>query len=186
MTETPPILREIPPPSAVPLRLSEQTLPPYRYVLGLQPHPLRDPNGHGMNARGLSADATWRYGVDLFNARYYWEAHEAWESLWADARRDSATAEAIKGLIQVAASLLVLHLGREAATRKLAQRGERLLRASSVELGTLGGLSLVGVADETSRRLLKVPPAQTLDEAAFCLRVDSNSAPLWTHPAVNR
>ncbi|TGQ49534.1 DUF309 domain-containing protein, partial [Mesorhizobium sp. M1C.F.Ca.ET.210.01.1.1] len=23
-----------------------------------------------------------RWGIDLFNHGYYWEAHEAWEPLW--------------------------------------------------------------------------------------------------------
>lgn len=43
--------------------------------------------------------------VDLFNRRFYWEAHEAWESLWARAR-DPRQRDFLQGLIQLAAALL--------------------------------------------------------------------------------
>ncbi len=34
---------------------------------------------------------TYLYGIDLFNAQFYWEAHEVWESLWLVARRFDAS-----------------------------------------------------------------------------------------------
>lgn len=42
------------------------------------------------------------HGVDLFNAHKFWEAHEAWESLWLRASGDEKTF--LQGLIQLAAA----------------------------------------------------------------------------------
>ncbi|MBZ0270634.1 DUF309 domain-containing protein [bacterium] len=59
---------------------------------------------------GEFVPAAWRtaeehlFAVDLFNAGYYWEAHEAWEGLW---RRAQGTPKLLlHGLIQAAAVLL--------------------------------------------------------------------------------
>ena len=41
-------------------------------------------------------------GIELFNRRQYWEAHEAWEGAWMPLR-DSAEGDFYKGLVQVAA-----------------------------------------------------------------------------------
>jgi hypothetical protein len=46
----------------------------------------------------------YRRGVVLFNAGYYWEAHEYWEALWHAHGRSGATAELLKGLIKLAAA----------------------------------------------------------------------------------
>jgi predicted metal-dependent hydrolase len=43
-------------------------------------------------------------GVSLFNAGYYWEAHEAWEALWHAHGRRGASAAVLKGLIKLAAA----------------------------------------------------------------------------------
>ena len=41
-------------------------------------------------------------GVEHFNARRFWEAHEAWEEIWLEAQSDAA--EFLQGLIQLAAA----------------------------------------------------------------------------------
>jgi predicted metal-dependent hydrolase len=41
-------------------------------------------------------------GVELFNARRFWDAHEAWETIWLVA--ESEVKEFLQGLIQVAAA----------------------------------------------------------------------------------
>jgi hypothetical protein len=40
----------------------------------------------------------------LFNAGYYWEAHECWEALWHAQGRRGPTADLLKGLIKLAAA----------------------------------------------------------------------------------
>lgn len=44
-------------------------------------------------------------GIDLFNSRHYWEAHEAWERDWMVDRKGPDSGF-YKGLIQVAAGCL--------------------------------------------------------------------------------
>lgn len=82
----------------------QRAFPPYAYVTGRAPHPRRDPRGHSFGASEPPPapfdPARWReceeylFGIDLFNAGYYWEAHEAWEGLWRASRAaDRARAE---------------------------------------------------------------------------------------------
>jgi Domain of unknown function (DUF309) len=67
--------------------LPQNSLPPYAYLPGKKPHPVRDPTGHSYHVEpipvaaeaSLGSDA-FLWGLDLFNHGYYWEAHEAWES----------------------------------------------------------------------------------------------------------
>ena len=89
--------------------------PKYRYVPGLNPHPIRDPNGHLYNGspcfpQGVSwdCDEQFLYGADLFDARFVWEAHENWEHCWR--RAFGRERQCIQGLIQIAASVLKHHL----------------------------------------------------------------------------
>ena len=41
-------------------------------------------------------------GVDRFNARKFWDAHEAWETIWLEA--ESEVVQFLQGLIQIAAA----------------------------------------------------------------------------------
>ena len=98
------------PPRFVP----EIALPPYTFVPGRTPHPVRDPTGHLFGHTPESPPPLdpvhWResraylHGVDLFNCRYYWEAHEVWEGLWGAAGRSGMLADLLKALIKLAAA----------------------------------------------------------------------------------
>lgn len=46
----------------------------------------------------------YRFGMDLWNHGYYWEAHEAWEGLWHAAGRAGPVGALLKGLIRLAAA----------------------------------------------------------------------------------
>ena len=132
-------------------RYSQRPLPAYRYVPGLHPHPIRDPRGHSYErVPALNRHAPWRvdewrtlddwlYGVDLFNRFYFWEAHEAWEGLWAAAGRDTAPALLLQGLIQIAAALLKTHMGVVVGARTLSTEGiEKLRRTRELQPELLG------------------------------------------------
>ncbi|MER9560156.1 DUF309 domain-containing protein [Mesorhizobium sp. M0323] len=94
-----------------PRLLPEKNLPTYAYLPGKHPHPVRDPLGHSYRndpvtvplAEALGSDV-FRWGIDLFNHGYYWEAHEAWESLWHAAKRSTQHRLFFKGLILLAAA----------------------------------------------------------------------------------
>ena len=97
-----------------PPRYTDRPLPPYTYVPGQQPHPISDPAGHmhgqehpepaPLVPSNWQTSETYLYAVDLFNQGYFWEAHEAWESLWIAAGRQGTTADFLKGLIKFAAA----------------------------------------------------------------------------------
>jgi hypothetical protein len=135
-------------------RYSLRPLSAYRYVPGLHPHPIRDPRGHSYQpVLRLNRHAPWRvdewrtlddwlYGIDLFNRFYFWEAHEAWEGLWAAVGRDTAPALLLQGLIQIAAALLKTHMGVFLGARTLSAEGLDKLDRVAVLESTLLGLDL--------------------------------------------
>lgn len=132
-------------------RYGVKAFPPYRYIPGVHPHPTRDPAGHSyepepkLNRQPPWSSADWReiepwlFGVDLFNARFFWEAHEAWEGLWAACERTSVPAIFLQGLIQIAAALLKAHMGSAAGVEVLAREGlEKLRRVAAAEPRLMG------------------------------------------------
>ncbi|WP_312037309.1 DUF309 domain-containing protein [Mesorhizobium caraganae] len=95
-----------------PRLLPEKNFPSYAYLPGKHPHPVRDPLGHSYQSdpvtvvaveEALSSHA-FRWGIDLFNHGYYWEAHEAWEPLWHAAKQSAQHRQFFKGLILLAAA----------------------------------------------------------------------------------
>lgn len=113
-------------------RYSTRPLPPYRHRPGRTPHPRLDPRGH---SHGLPeapqrpvAPGAWReseaylFGIDLFNAGYFWECHEALEGPWRAAGRGSVQGRFLQGLILLAASELQREAGLPGAARRLGAR----------------------------------------------------------------
>lgn len=163
---------DIPPPRRdVPRYLPGRRFPAYRYVPNLHPHPTRDPRGHSY-ADPAAADQTerthrpqrrqsssaaptgdwrtaesWLWGVDLFNHFYFWEAHEAWESLWR--RSDGDPKLLLQGLIQTAAALLKIHLGSATAAARLSEAAIEKLNRVSRRRPHLMGLDVA----ETQRQM---------------------------------
>ena len=125
-------------------RLSVRLLPPYRYLLDEGPHPRRHPEGYahgkpapecGSEAQRLEAGRWWEcaeycWGVDLYNHGYWWEAHEAWEGVWACFALDHALRHALQCLIQVSAAHLQRAREILAGAQSLIQRSQRHLADS--------------------------------------------------------
>lgn len=98
----------------MPRYLPHRKFPAYSYVSGRFPHPHRDPLGHsfGVEPDDVSPPTVeqWQdcesylWGIDLFNAGFYWEAHEAWEQVWISVGRQGAIADFLKALIKLAAA----------------------------------------------------------------------------------
>jgi len=145
-------------------------LPSYRYVPGLFPHPTAHTEGHSFGrpepeASSLPPDR-WRdnlpylHGVDLFNRRYYWEAHEAWEAFWHACDKARTQGLFIQGLIQIAAALVRWHMGTERGVRKLYHEGRaKLERAAREAPADYMGLAVAAWLDELDpifERLLSV------------------------------
>ncbi len=115
----------------------DRELPPYTYIPGRAPHPLSDPRGHsyGRESRdaqpaggaGHAPSVEFLWGVDLFNHGYYWEAHEAWESIWLSAGRETSRGRFLQALIKLAAAGVKAREGRPAGIRRHAARARELL-----------------------------------------------------------
>jgi uncharacterized protein len=122
-----------------PRYLPDVPLPPYSYVTGRYPHPLRDPAGHSFGVapelcpppdpERWNECRPYLHGVDLFNHGYYWEAHEAWEQAWHAAGRRGPTADFLKALIKLAAAGVKAREGMPDGVRSHVRRGAALFRA---------------------------------------------------------
>jgi len=134
-------------------RYTQTPFPAYRYLpfQADMPHPRRDPAGHSFGKEeeylpGFSTE-DWRncqpylYGIDLFNHGYWWEAHEAWETLWFAAGQQTETGHFIQGLIQAAAAQLKRFMNEE--------RGAQKLTASSIAKLTLNEGIFLGIEIES-------------------------------------
>jgi hypothetical protein len=142
-------------------------LPPYSYVPGHElPHPVNDPAGHlyGVQheppiaaaelallpaepesrrralAATLAANSRWRYALELFNAGFYWEAHEAWEGFWNILGRTTSEALFLQGLIHLAAAAVKIREGKPTGVIRHTKRARELFGdpAAASPGGTLG------------------------------------------------
>ena len=189
------MLGELPGPVIERRRYSARPFPSYRYVPGLQPHPRRDPAGHSYErhpALGRHAPwdpeewrtlDDWLYGVDLFNAFYFWEAHEAWEGLWATAERDSARALLLQGLIQIAAALLKTHMRVFAGAQILSNQGLDKLRRAADMQAQLMGLDVAHVVQQFTTYWVplghQLLPIVGADVPALCVSPAPSAAVGW-------
>jgi len=149
-------------------RYTDREFPPYSYVPGHAPHPVSDSAGHMVGAAPETPQplrpAAWQdsaeymAGVDLFNHGYYWEAHEAWESLWLVAGRQGRVADFLKGLIKLAAGGVKAREGNHRGVARHCLRATELLRGvhrqlTSTQLGSANvycGVDLPGLIKEAS------------------------------------
>lgn len=129
-------------------RYSSRPLPAYAYRPGRDPHPTRDPRGHSFAAAAEPPPplgAAWRrsddylYAVDLFNAGYYWEAHEALEPFWRAAGRASDDGRFLQAWIQLCAALLKHQMGARHAAARLLERARQTLPAGGARFGVDAG-----------------------------------------------
>jgi hypothetical protein len=143
-------------------RLSNHPFPPYSYVPGKFPHPVTDPAGHmygqTRTSNPVAADdwATcdeFLYALDLFNHGYYWEAHEAWETLWHAVGHHTRPGLFLKGLIKLAAAGVKAREGRVVGVaRHLARTRELFSEAAALPPGDdlCGGFSLAKLQRQVS------------------------------------
>ena len=149
--------------------LPQKSLPPYAYLPGKNPHPVRDPTGHSYRVEpipvaaeaSLGSDA-FLWGLDLFNHGYYWEAHEAWEGLWQVADRDGPLRMLFKGLILLSAAGVKIRERKNAAAARHAKRSAALFR------------QLAKVPNRAFERALGVSPAALAECAEAATRIPAD------------
>ena len=146
-----------------PPRYTSLPLPDYRHVPGETPHPTRDPAGHSFGRRPVWADAlkdlnavaagscqALLYGIDLFNAGYWWECHEVLEALWLAAGIGTPAGHVLQAVIQCAASQLETRTGQLRGGRRLLDHARNHVEwAGDFNLG----LDLQAMLDDTERYL---------------------------------
>lgn len=133
-------------------RWTEIPFPPYRYVPGQSPHPRTHPEGHSYgkpeevhppwNPDEWKTIERYLYGIDLYNHAYFWEAHEALESLWRAAEPSSVKACFIQGLIQIAAANLHRRMGHNESALGQAEKGLSHLSTARSEGPTYMGIEI--------------------------------------------
>lgn len=78
---------------------------------------------------------TYRYGWSLFEAGFYWEAHEVWEPVWLASRPNSLEKTLLKAAIQLANANLKAVMGKRNAARRLFDEVEGLVDELKTALG---------------------------------------------------
>lgn len=168
------------------------SFPPYAYVPGGPwPHPVADPDGH---SHGLTHPPTapidpdrwqssqpFREAIALFNAGYYWEAHEVWERLWHAHERKGEIAELLKALIKLAAAGVKVREARPAGVRTHAERAHRAFQHLRERNPThLLGLDLDQLA-RAARSIADNPPRDPQPHSpvsiVFPFRIDAIGMP---------
>jgi hypothetical protein len=163
--------------------LPQKSLPPYPYLPGKNPHPVRDPAGHSyhvepipVSAEGSLGSDAFLWGLDLFNHGYYWEAHEAWEGLWRVADRDGPLRMLFKGLILLSAARVKIRERKHAAAQRHAKRAAALLR------------QLMKVPDRAFERALSMSPTALAECTEVATRIPADlqaTAPAQPQPVFN-
>ncbi len=158
----------------------DRPLPPYTHIPGITPHPLRDPAGHSfveprsiadvlsqstegeaLTSQNLSRQSEFQWGVRLFDAGFYWEAHEAWESLWHRAGRRGVLADYLKGLIKLAAAGVKVREHNASGVERHARRASELFQSVMLHVEQAGNRELASALPSLiahAERLFHHPP----------------------------
>lgn len=116
-------------------RYTEIPFPPYAHLPGDTPHPKKagghseqdsDPESFSITDQNWKEHQDYLYGVDLYNAEFFWEAHVWWEAVWK-ATPKGPERDFIQGLIKVAAAALKQRMGQDSIAKEHAVRGHELM-----------------------------------------------------------
>lgn len=119
--------------------------PPYQYLPGKNLHPGVD------HLPSFSDSEAFAYGIDLYHAGYFYEAHEAWESLWLQLPRGDMQRALLHGLIQLTSALLKLELGQWPPAQRLSRRALHYIDSVSHHRPSYEGLELGQLSEQIQR-----------------------------------
>ena len=146
-------------------RYTDIPFPPYRFIPGENPHPTEDPRGyaygkpenviwHGPNE--WSRNPQYLYGVDLYNHGYWWESHEAWESLWKKPQANFLIKKFLQGLIKISSAFIKWHLHQQRGLEHLYNEGVSHLKDVLQEQEIYMGLDLAEHIAKVSKHFTSV------------------------------
>jgi len=141
---------------------SDYPLPASRHIPGINARPDIEPlervaslASNPTTSSTAEHNVAWRYGLRIFNERYYWEAHEVLETVWMHASPNSRERHLVQGVIHITNAALKLVMQRENASSRLSVLAlESLRRAYPSGCGRLMGIEAVAVNNvaKTSNR----------------------------------
>ncbi len=82
------------------------------------------PPARPLSLPGATENEDFLFGIDLFNAGYFWEAHTRWERLWTVEDASPEIRRFLQAIIQTAAACLKARLGQKAGARKLLEKAK--------------------------------------------------------------
>jgi hypothetical protein len=143
--------------------------PPYAYVpRGPWPHPTSSPHGHSAGrahqseppiaTEAWSGSTAYVRGFALFNAGYYWEAHEVWEGLWHAHGRKGPTADILRGLIKIAAAGVKVREHQPGGVATHARRAAALFASTRRQAGPNQLGLVLGELEAMALRIADRPP----------------------------
>ncbi len=101
---------------------------------------------HWDQSAAWQTDPDAQYAEDLFDNRYYWEAHEAWEAMWHSCTPGSPAHKVLQSLIQIAAAVLQHHMGSKRGSRSLLGRAKE--RLSQANIRSHEGINLEALIEQ--------------------------------------
>lgn len=122
-----------------------------------------------LTSEGWPSNEDYLFGVDLFNAGYYWEAHVFWERLWAVDGIEPAVRDFLQGLVQLAAACLKCRQGQPDGSERLLERARASLRragANAEAAPSLLGVDGSAIEREVERFVSHRGPAPEIELAA--------------------
>lgn len=140
---------------SVPTRLTDHDLPRWCCLPGQvaradfeRLRPIADAVAEMIDPDTLLGAPAFRFGADLFNAGFFWEAHEVWEPVWMALPPNSRARTACRALIQAANACLKLRFGRLKAFARLAEEVDRLTGEALVRPEPVAGIALGAWRDD--------------------------------------
>jgi uncharacterized protein len=129
---------------------------------GVRPEPGPSPEPAFLPAAKWIQNAEYLWGVDLYNAGFFWEAHEAWEGVWRVAAQEPDQHRFLQALIQCTAACLKARMGNLDAAHRLAGRAlKRLDDLQARHQGVYMGLDVAAFAVDFRRFMVDpAPPAR--------------------------
>ena len=137
------------------MRFDTMPLPPHRHMPGRNARPdeaffgaVKAATPAETTSDGSAGNQAWRYGIRLFNAGFYWEAHEVLEPVWANAAPNSRERHLVQAVIHLANGMLKREMGAHNARRRIAE----LCRKAFAEAFPAGSGRLMGLDGEAALR----------------------------------
>lgn len=141
-------------------RYSSLPLPPYAFIPGKNPHPLKEgghmqtsgePESYQLTEENYTKHEHYLYSIDLINHHYFWEAHVYLEAIWNANNREGDIAELMKALIKYCAGEIKILMSQEEPAQKHFERAKEILKTISKE--KLVGINIQNFDRESFKRI---------------------------------